>query len=511
MKISKLSTAQKAVISENNGLGNYLASLEVGRKATPHSWLYEKEDSQTTLHRWLKTLDQLKAGSSFEQRVYQFDCKQIEKFGPQGEVPPIKEAITVESFTEQYVPNSACSLQLRPLTDIVKIQKSSLNYWDFNHVVDDMAGRDTLTTNSGWPDFTRRERIRSTAIQQAKDGYAWTYPAIILFRQYNGKLRVVWMYPMAMNLLEYQATMPLQRALSKCKYCTPWLGFDDVKRRFTELWKQHPYAFGGDTTAMDAHMQKSQLAMVGSMCAPCFHDPHLMLKSLEHVGEIDLIVGPDAIIQKQQHGIASGSGWTQLSETIFQIGMFDRYIHINNLSLSVEDGMGIGDDYVWFFDSPPDSKDIVDFWMANGLPGKEEKQSNEEEYCTFLQRLFYKKWFSRDDSAVLGGIYPTIRALNSLLNPEKWHKPQDWSSDMFCARCYMILENCVDHPLFEQFVKFVVRGQKDLLPFAKKSASELQRIQKQTRSVPGLNPSYNQEKRMKPMSEFTAIKFAAQL
>lgn len=511
MKISKLSTAQKSIIADNNGLGRYLEALENGRAATPHSWLYEDEDSETTLHRWLKQLEKLKTGSPFEQLVYQFDTKQIEKFGPQGGVPPINEAIKVESFQEQYIPNTDCKIQLRSLTDILGLRAKSLNYWELGSVLEDMSSRDTLITNSGWPDFIKRAKAAPDAVKQAKTGLAYEYPAIILFRQYNGKLRVVWMYPMAMNLLEYQATMPIQNAISSCRYCEPWKGFEDVKKRFTELWKAHPYAFGGDTTAMDAHMQASQLQMVGSMCSDLFPDPTHMLKSLSHVGDIDIVVGSNAIIKDQQHGIASGSGWTQLSETIFQIGMFDRYITENNLPLSVEDGMGIGDDYVWFFDTKPDSEDIVDFWMQNGLPGKPEKQSNEDDSCTFLQRLFVKGWYSRDDSSVLGGVYPTIRALNSLLNPEKWHDPKDWNSDMFCTRCYMILENCVDHPMFDQFCKFVVQGHRDLLPFAQKNASELQRIQAQSRRVRGLNPSYNQEKRTKPLSDFTSIKFAKSL
>lgn len=513
MRISKTSTAQKAVIADNNGLSRYLESLESGRASTPRSWLYESEEPESVLQKWLSNLDKLRTGSSFEQLVYQFDTKQVEKFGPQGGVPPIEEAIQIESFKDQYNPNTDCSIKLRSLTEILNERMHSVNYWDLGSVIEDMSSRDTLITNSGWPYFIKRERIASKAVLEARTdpSSVFKYPAIILFRQYNGKLRVVWMYPMSMNLLEYQSTLPIQNLLRRCKYCTPWLGFEDVKKRFTELWKAHPYAFGGDTTAMDAHMQASQLQMVGSMCSDLFQNPELMLQTLSHVSDISMLIGKDAIIKDQQHGIASGSGWTQLAETIFQIGMFDRYISVNNLPLSVEDGMGIGDDYVWFFDDPPDSEDIVEFWMKNGLPGKPEKQSNEENHCTFLQRLFVKTWYSRDDSSVLGGIYPTVRALNSLLNPEKWHDPKDWSSDMFCVRCYMILENCVDHPMFDQFCKFVVRGHRDLLPFAKKTDSELQQIQLKSRKVRGLNPSYNQEKRTRPLSSFTSIMFAKEL
>nr|AIY31295.1 putative RNA-dependent RNA polymerase [Dromedary picobirnavirus] len=310
-----------------------------------------------------------------------------------------------------------------------------------------MRARDTLVTNSGWDLFTRREKAKGKAIQDAKDGKAWLYPAIILFRKYNGKLRVVWMYPMSMNLLEYQATQPLQEVIqSHTSYVMPWRGFEHVKRRFTELWAAHPYAFGGDTTAMDAHMQAPQNEAVAAAFSPLFKDPKQATDSLLHVNDIDIVVGRNSVIADQQHGVASGSGWTQLCETIFQIIKFDEWIQRNNLSITIEDGMGIGDDYVWFFDEKPDSQEIVDFWAEDGLPGKEEKQSNEPDSCTFLQRLFIKNYMSREDDKILGGIYPTVRALNSLLWPEKFHNPKNWNSDMFCTRCYMILENTVDHP-----------------------------------------------------------------
>lgn len=520
MKITKLSRAEQEVVRSNDSLRRYLQALEQGRKPTPHSWLYEHEDAAVTLTRWKHILMQLQGKSEMYDKIYQFDLKQESKFGQQGGVPPIKEAIEVESFQEQYELSDVRISPKRTLNKIftgrVASKTSSVGYRSVPNVINDMRERDTLVTNSGWPAFARRETQIELAQQHLNQrsgvNRAFSYPAIILFRQYNGKLRVVWMFPLEMNLLEYKATQPLQEFIQKnTKYVMPWRGFEDVKRRFTELWDAHPYAFGGDTTAMDAHMQTPQLTAVADACESLFADPKLMRDTLLHVADINIVVGEDAIIADQLHGIASGSGWTQLSETIFQILKFDEFIQRKNLPLTIEDGMGIGDDYVWFFDQKPDSEEIVEFWQEDGLPGKAEKQSNEDDSCTFLQRLFLKGYMSREDKQVLGGVYPTIRALNSLLWPEKFHDPKKWNSDMFCIRTYMILENCVDHPLFEEFVRFVVNGQKDLLPFAKKSAEELERIQQTSRLIPGLNPSYNQEKRDKPLGSFESIKYASAL
>jgi hypothetical protein len=512
MKISKLDDAQAEIVRSNDGLANYLQNLEIGRKATPHSWLYENEDPAVTLKRWMRKLKKLENGSDAERIIYAFDCKQLEKYGWQGEVPPIKEAIKVESFQEQYELTHTDVPAVPPLTDVIRIPRKSVRLRSYNHVVDDMSTRDTLTTNSGWDKFTKRSTVVPESIEDAETGVAYTYPAIILFRNYHQKLRVVWMYPMSMNLLEYRITQPLQEAIQKVtQYVTPWKGFEDVKQRFTVLWNKHPYAFGGDTTAMDAHMQLPQLSAVADSCESVTKDARYLRDTLLHVAKIDIVIGLNSIIKDQEHGIASGSGWTQLSETIFQMLVYHSYLKEKRIDDTVESGMGIGDDYVWFFDRQPDSEDIVKFWEKFGLPGKPEKQSNDEHTCTFLQRLFIKGYYSYDDKAVLGGVYPTIRALSSLLMPEKFHNPKDWNSDMFCARTYMILENTVDHPLFEEFVKFVVAGQKDLLPFAKYSDSELDEVQRKARLLPGLNPSYNTEKRNKPLSSFSSIRYARTL
>lgn len=510
--VERLSPSQRKIVAENTGLRLYLRNLERAKEPTPRSWLFEGEDGHAVLDRWMKVLNKLSTGTWIDKLVFQFDLKQREKFGPQGGHPPVAEGMTVDSFSSQYEPTSG-SPRLPSLVDVLHLRPGSLNYRSFDAVIDNMRDRDTLTTNSGWNLFTRREKVKDVSVKQAESGIAKDFPAILLFRQYNGKLRIVWMYPMSMNLLEYQATQPLQDIIrASTAYVTPWAGFEDVKRRFTYLWGVHPFAFGGDTTAMDAHMQKPQLLAVADSFRTLFKDSSQAEETLLHVADIDIVVGEDSIIRNQAHGIASGSGWTQLSETIFQIGAFSKYIAEHKLPLTVDDGMGIGDDYVWFFDNPPDSEEIVKFWEEMGLPGKPEKQSNDPTHCTFLQRLFVKGFFSRDDSAVLGGIYPTIRALNSMLYPERWFNSRDWSSDAFCIRIFQILENTVDHPLFEEFVRFVVAGHKDLLPFAKTKASRLDRIQREVRKkLPSLSPSYNQEKRDKALSAYSSIKYAATL
>lgn len=516
MKSEPINSTFKQLISSNHNLSSYLDNLNRGRLATPHSWLYEKEDAKDTLQRWIPIMETANNKSPFGEEFNQFDEKQIEKFGPQGQVPPVLSKECQEVIEPLYSP-----------TDYDNEEALS-QYWDdahqfakeafgsrlktkrplsFKSVIDDMRARDTLVTNSGFPRFTRRDKVKTEEIQDAISGKAYEYPAIILFRQYNGKLRPVWMFPMSCNLIEFTFSQVIQDSLQSSPatwirdYLSPWKGYEDVKLTLTRQWPNGGPIDGGDTTKMDAHMRPAQIRLVYEIVKWLFQETYWdsLHQSLIHICEIPLLFSK----QEQYvgvHGLASGSGWTQLTETVLQLFMaWKRGVT----------GQGIGDDFYWIADMNAD--ELVDYLGKFGLPANPAKQTVSTETLTFLQRMNRKAFFSRENADTLGAYYPTIRGLNSMLQPEKFHKPKDWNSDMFCIRNYMILENCVDDPCFDEFLKFVVHGHKDMIPFAKKSASELNQIQQRARLVPGLNPSYNQEKREKPLSSFVSIQLAKKM
>jgi len=522
MQVSQLNSTDREIVDRNPGMSSYLRALEEGRQATPHSWLYEDEKSDTTLGKWLQVLSSLEHGTLEEEMIYQFDERQLVKFGPQGQIPPIKEAL--ETITDQYESGLNADLfQTAKWKEALRLaaellfgpRKENFRPLGFNSVIDDMRERDTLTTNSGWPLFSRRSDplVIKASIEDAMSGKAYQYPAIILFRYYNKKLRPVWMYPMSLNLIELSFEQVLKEAIRKRvpNYVAPWEGFEYVKRAVTSAWQPGVLAFGGDVSAMDAHFKELQMVQVFEVVKYCFQRKYwdTLLRSMLSVNSIDIVVGNDAIIAGQKHGIASGSGWTQLAETVFQF-ILSVYQGIDNNDFISQ--MAIGDDQLTFYKGLESRAEYsVDLYNKAGLPANIEKQSDEVDSATFLQRLFLRGWASREDSKILGGVYPTIRALNSSLHPEKFHKPSEWNSDMFCVRQYSILENVVDHPLFQEFVSFVVHGQKDLIPFAKQASSAIDQAQRKARLVPGLNTTYNQEKREKPLSSYESIKYAMNL
>lgn len=523
MKISRPSAQMQDIIINNIGMSRYLHSLETGRPQTPRSWLYEDKSPEEILAAWEAILQTIDGSDTYLSRVYHFDISSKKKWGPQGKVAPINELLPLvtATYTKAVKPRAFDSARWKQakektvkfLTQITGFKR--LRPASYQHVVDDMRARDTLESNSGWPLFTRRNKseVIRASIADAKSGKWREYPAIILFRNYNLKTRMVWMYPMSANLIEATFVQPLQRVLQEAykPFFAPWQGFERVKQLIS-----HTYSIGGFISATDykdtdTHFTEFTTMEVFDVIKHCFQEAfwESLRESLSHVNTIPLLTGKDKLVSGH-HGVSSGSNWTNFIETIFDM-IFGYYVSMSSKG-DVAALYAIGDDMAWvsYHYNAEFSEQISAAGKLVGQYIQTDKVTNKPESVTTLQRLFQRGYKDRN-SSWLRGVYPSIRALNSAVYPEKFHNPKLWSSNMFCARIFMILENCVDHPLFDELVKFTVRGQKDLIPFAKLSATELHYITRETKLLPGFNPTYNQEKRDTSLAWFESIRIASTL
>nr|QXV86690.1 MAG: RNA-dependent RNA-polymerase [Picobirnavirus sp.] len=520
---TKLTNSMLDVVNSNTMLKRYLNSLLEGKAATPRSWLFEDTSPDVVLDQWLQQLNYLKDGSEFERNVFQFDTSQIEKWGPQGAVAPIRDLMEIveQGFGDSPVPkafstkawSNAKNQVRRLLTQDLGIR--NLRPASYQHVVDDMRARDTLESNSGWPDFRRRSipEVKAAAVRDAENGSWRDFPAIALFRNYNQKTRLVWMFPMSANLVEGSYYQPLQSALIKAgiTFFCPWKGFDEVRRVITEAYDAGKFVAASDFSSTDAHFTRFSTLEVYDVIKDCFQARYRdgLKETLLHMHSIPLVIGPDQL-ETGWHGVSSGSNWTNFIETVFDL-ITAVYAFSKPAGVGYSGLYAIGDDMSWvgnaYNEKFADALEHVGKDVGQVI--KAEKTTNDRDKVKSLQRLF-QRGYSRPDGQIRG-VYSTIRALKSSVYPERFHKPKDWSSDMFCARQYMILENCVDHPLFQEFVKFVVFGNRHLIPFALKSAQDLTRITRETKLLPGLNPTYNQERRDSSLAQFQSIQVAKSL
>lgn len=533
MKIEKLPNDFQNIVDTNNGLRQYLRNLLVGRPRTPRSWLYEGKSDREVLSMWMKQLDKLKSGSHNERLVYQFELSKLEKFGPQGEVKPIKELMDL--VTEGFKFGSSPKPKIFDSPKWLEAKELSIKYLfketgiyhsltprALKHVVDDMRSRDTLESNSGWPDFGRRKKPEhlSRAYEAIASGAWRDYPAIVLFRNYNAKTRPVWMYPLATNILEGSYTQPLKEAIMKSslQFFAPWRGYDHVLARISAHYAKGEFLSASDFSHTDAHFTRWAMLEVYDVIKhafkPCYWDG--LKESMLHVCSIPIIVGPDTWITGD-HGVSSGSDWTNDVETYLD---FIAEEYLTSLGLVKEPDTAIGDDVSHRNDvfNPDFADQAAAEYQQMGFDVNPEKVTNERDWVKYLQRLTIRGYNSNRFYEIKGkkyeflrGVYSTVRALNSSLNPEKFHSPKLWSKQMFAVRQFMILENCIDHPYFHQFVKFVCAGHPYLKEFANQPKLKIDEAQAKSRILPGLNPTYNQEKRDKPLSSFESIKLAQKL
>lgn len=545
MKETKLQPNELDMIESNNGLKLYLSGLVKGKSATPRSSLYnikgktEMLKPDEILARWTEKLSILRTGSNFEHEVFQFDLSQQTKWGPQGAVAPIAdilEDIVLPSFSpnEEYPAFGSPAWALAKRAVVKKLHSCGcigLSPVPLERVVDDMRARDTLESNSGWPLFTRRNlpEVVAASIDDARSGAWKTYPAIALFRNYNQKTRLVWMFPMSTNLVEGSFYQPLQSILGKSaeakRFLSPWSGFEAVREYVSSAYSRGACIAASDFSSTDAHFKLSTSMEVCSVLEQCFQPRFrdALRESIVHMHTIPLVIGPDTKLEGE-HGVSSGSNWTNFIETIFD-WIFSYYVlfceqakfgRVGNLKfdtipLNYAGLYAIGDDMSWYvsepFFDPQFSKRLETYGKRVGQIIKAEKTTNYKNRVKSLQRLFQKGYF-QSDSEQLRAVYSTIRALKSLVFPERMHKKKLWSKDMSAIRTFMILENCVDHPLFYVFCDFVLEGDPYLRTFARQSDAYIEAQLRQSKLIPGLNATYNQEKRDTKLSEFASVRYA---
>nr|UAW00358.1 MAG: RNA-dependent RNA polymerase [Porcine picobirnavirus] len=529
MKETKLQQHEIDIIQSNAGMNLYLRGLSAGKSFTPRSSLYnikgktEMLEPDAILERWQNILQRLKGGTEYEQKVFQFDSRQLEKWGPQGGVAPIDELleeIVFPTFSGDTHPSVFSSDKLwqeakhRVTRALMQSGARSLRPVSYSSVVDDMRARDTLESNSGWPLFTRRNKpeVVKQSIEEAENGLWKTYPAIALFRNYNRKTRLVWMFPMSANLVEGSFFQPLQSILMRSKFAqqflAPWTGFEQVRDLVTATYNSGNVIAASDFSSTDAHFQLATSMEVYDVISQCFQPRfrEQLKESIQYMHEIPLIVSSTTMLVGE-HGVSSGSNWTNFIETIFD-WILAEFVSIKGGYSGL---YAIGDDMSWYHTTYNEnfSDMLASIGEDVGQEIKADKTTNDPDKVKSLQRLFQKGYVRPDGK--LRAVYPTIRALKSLVYPERFHKPKLWSKDMEAIRAFMILENCVDHPLFEEFCRFVSAGDPHLREFAHYSSSKQNQLLRQSKLVPGLNPTYNQEKRDSSLSQFASVKFISEL
>lgn len=154
--------------------------------------------------------------------------------------------------------------------------------------------------------------------------------------------------------------------------------------------------------------------------------------------------------------MGSGSGGTNFDECLAHKALQFDACQKANTKLNPY-SMAYGDDGI--LTAPGLSVDqVIQAYESHGMVMNPDKQYVSKHDCVVLRRWHHVDY--RDSRGIMVGVYPTFRALGRLLAQERFYDPEEWGPEQVILRAWSILENCNHSPYFEDFVKFVIQGDK---------------------------------------------------
>jgi hypothetical protein len=337
-------------------------------------------------------------------------------------------------------------------------------------------------TNSGLPYYTRKGEIKERVSDDFDSLIHRRDPCVLFTRtQEKGKTRNVWGYPVADTLNEMRYYSPLLDYQKKLQYRSALLAPEVVDRRLTNIIfktvERRANILSIDFSAYDTTL-KSQLQMVafdyikGLFQSGCSDELDYIAKRFNDIQ----IITPDGVYSGE-HGVPSGSTFTNEVDSISQFIIASSYgIDPNDLQIQ-------GDDGVYLVKGPSDADSLSEAFENVGLKVNGDKSYVSNNYAIYLQNLYHMDYIK---GGIIGGIYPVYRALNRLIFQERWSTFEDYGlngNDYYSIRSICILENCKNHPLFRELVKFILKRDKYSLGYSNQGLNNYVQMINKTEGV----------------------------
>lgn len=345
------------------------------------------------------------------------------------------------------------------------------------------------STNSGVPFFTKRRNVildtipcSSTYVDWkhgpdvygvlGSDDQNWELGAVIGWRGQEGgptkedvKQRVVWMFPYSVNVNELQVYQPFIEGAQKCNLVPAWVSMDAVDKKITKLFdtkSSDDLVVCTDFSRFDQHFNFHLQQAAKSILAYVLRGDKKGAEWLENVFPIKYCI---PLIWETTdwgftqfvgwHGMASGSGGTNVDETLAHRCLQHEAAILKGEVLN-PNSMCLGDDGILTYPGIH-VEDVVAAYQSHGQECNKAKQYASTQDCVFLRRWHHKDYRIQEECV---GVYSTCRALGRLRYLERFMDPEFWSPEAVALRQLSIIENCKWHPLKEQFAQFCMKRDK---------------------------------------------------
>nr|UDL14548.1 MAG: putative RNA-dependent RNA polymerase [Picobirnavirus sp.] len=468
-----------------NRLRTYLGNASKGQPKVYTAPFAKGQDIQRVLKDWQKTLESIK---SEWPTLWDFEIDLSKKVGPLSVQKPLMDRMPdIASYYEDILLSSkpvdaraikavqsefasSRGLQLRSYAETVKKMKKS--------------------TNSGNPFFAKRRTVLPDTVPCTTWCYGGRHPgveqelligdysaaAVIGWRGQEGgpseedvKQRVVWMFPLAVNINELQVYQPLIEDFQRRNHIPAWVSMDEVDKRITNLFdskSDDDLVVCTDFSRFDQHFNSDLQDAAKAILADILDGYTPALDWLSAVFPIKYVIPlaweaymkddePIVTYFEGYHGMASGSGGTNVDETLAHRALQYEAAILHGEQLN-PNSQCLGDDGILSYPGIT-VDDVVKAYESHGQECNVSKQYASTQDCVYLRRWHHKDY--RQDGICVG-VYSTCRAIGRLRYLERFMDPEYWTPEMVALRQLSIIENCNRHPLKTQFAEFCMKRDK---------------------------------------------------
>jgi len=314
------------------------------------------------------------------------------------------------------------------------------------------------SSNTGLPFMNKKGNIKEALNSPQLMSYLLERrdPCVLFTRTQEGnKTRNVWGYPVADTVLEMCFYRPLLEFQKRRAWRSALLTPQDVDESITYIidlaQRLNESLLSIDFSSFDATVQYGlQFAAFDYMKGLFQSSEWPIIDQLFLRFNTIGVLTPDGIMSGP-HGVPSGSTFTNEVDSIAQYLVASKsgiITHPNEEFCQIQ-----GDDGAYVL-KDPDA--LMENFVSYGLKVNTSKSYVADNYIIYLQSLFHTDY--RNNNGLIGGIYPCYRALARIIYLERFNdfsKDEISGQDYFAIRTLTILENCKNHPLFKELVKYV--------------------------------------------------------
>lgn len=433
-------------------VSQFLSSIESGNDVPLRSPFASFMSSESILSAW----DGIYNSNSFklnaELKAIEFSNRR--KYGPRSLAIPWDDRF--EGVLEYFSPQEETSVPAYQVSQPRRLRPLGI-----------LKAADYLksNTNSGLPFVARKKEVKFKVITNFSRLLERNDPCVLFTRtQESNKTRNVWGYPIADTLNEMRYYRPFLEHQRRLNWRAALLGPAAVDIAVTDLIKSAmrrklnlvSLDFSSYDASVKFKLQECSFRYIKSHFQEIYS--HEIDDIFYRFNTIPLIT-PSGILSGP-HGVPSGSTFTNEVDSITQY-LCAKDFGISDLDMNIQ-----GDDGVYCIQ---DAESLFNHFERYGLKISKEKSLVSSNSVVFLQNYHSPDY--TDDEGLFAGIYSTYRALGRIIFPERYDQFSDYEiegADFYSIRTISILENCSNHPLFEELVRFVASIDKYSLKYSQR-------------------------------------------